>query len=256
MEDMNLNYGVSFSQQSGNGLTDLDSFLKEHSCFSGVSSSKLAPRIENYNAVLAKAIPSETGDNVKGIFKLSNAYTKQVQKVGAMVITGATDIMKSDIETEDNKKTTDGTKKSVLISKGLERVKAISEMTEKRSKIVLNIVEMGTGSSAGPISSHAGKQILATVPGEIVLESFGAFNSFMDAAEVAEKQALSASSTAATKMVSNRFGESAGEATEDVFVIAGHAASTASNIVKIRQAIDPASSVSSTMAKNAIRKNL
>ncbi|KAI3959819.1 hypothetical protein MKW98_029856, partial [Papaver atlanticum] len=52
------------------------------------------------------------------------------------------------------------------------------------------------------------------------------------------------------------FGESAGEATEDVFAIAEHAASTASNIVKIRQAIDPASSVSSTMAKNAIKKNL
>ncbi|RZC79539.1 hypothetical protein C5167_003767 [Papaver somniferum] len=63
----------------------------------------------------------------------------------------------------------------------------------------------------------------------------------MDAAEAAEKQALSASSKTATKMVTDRFGESAGEATEDVFAIAEHAASTASNIVKIRQAIDPAS---------------
>ncbi|KAI3994683.1 hypothetical protein MKX01_002299 [Papaver californicum] len=220
MEDMNLNYGVSFSQQSGSGLTDLDSFLKEYCCFSEVSSStELAPRIENYNTVLAKAIPSKTGENVKGIFKLSNAYTKQVTKSPNLV-------------------------------------KAISRMTEKRSKIVLNIVEMGTGSAAGPISSHAGKQILATVPGEVVLDSFGAFSSFMDAAEVAEKHALSASSKAATKMVKNRFGESEGEATEDVFAIAGHASSTDFNIVKIRQAINPASSVSSTMAKNAIRKNL
>ncbi|KAI3901825.1 hypothetical protein MKW92_047715 [Papaver armeniacum] len=271
MEDMNLNYGVSFSQQSGSGLTVLDSFLKEHSCFSGVSSSstsetssdaqaldwaKLAPRIENYNAALEKAIPSETGETVKGIFKLSNPYTKQIQKVGAMVITEATEEMKRDFKTENSNKTTDGTMKSILISKGLERVKAISERTEQRSKIVLNIVEMGTGSAAGPISSNAGKQILATVPGQVVLDSFGAFSRVMDAAEVAEKQALSASSKTATKMVSDRFGESAGEATEDVFVIAEHAASTASNIVKIRQAIDPASSVSSTMAKNAIKKNL
>ncbi|XP_026434686.1 senescence/dehydration-associated protein At4g35985, chloroplastic-like isoform X1 [Papaver somniferum] len=113
MVDMNLNYGVSFSQQSGSGLTDLDSFLKEHSCFSGVSSSstsktssdaqaldweKLAPRNENYNAALAKAIPSETGETVKGIFKLSNPYTKQIQKVGAMVITEATEEMSATLK--------------------------------------------------------------------------------------------------------------------------------------------------------------
>ncbi|XP_026434688.1 senescence/dehydration-associated protein At3g51250-like isoform X2 [Papaver somniferum] len=73
---------------------------------------------------------------------------------------------------------------------------------------------MGTESAAGPISPNAGKQILDTVPGQVVLDSFGAFSRVMDAAEVAEKQALSASSKTATKMVSDRFGESAGEATE------------------------------------------
>ncbi|RZC85633.1 hypothetical protein C5167_026305 [Papaver somniferum] len=250
MEDMNLTYGVSFSQQSGSGLTDLDSFLKEHSCFFGVSSSspsettsnaralnwaELAPKIEKYSAVLA-----------------------QVQKGGAIVITGATEETKADLETETNKsskKTTDGKKKCVL-SKGLARVRAVSENTEKRSKTVLNIVEMGTGSAVGPISSRAGGKILATGPGKVLLDSIGAFSNFMDAAEAAEKKALSASSKAATKMVSERFGESAGEVTEDVFAIAGHAASTAFNIVKIRKAVDPASSVSSAMVKNAIRMNL
>ncbi|XP_026434659.1 senescence/dehydration-associated protein At4g35985, chloroplastic-like [Papaver somniferum] len=283
MEDMNLSYGVSFSQQSDvSGLTDLDSFLKEHSCFSGVSSpstsgttsdaralnwAELAPRIKYYDAVLEKAIPSRSHEIVKGIFKLSNVCTKQVQKGGAMVIT----------ETENNKsnkKTTDGTKKSALL-KGLERVRTFSDMTEKSSTTVLTIVEMGTESAVGPISSHAEKQILATVPGKVLLDSLGTFGRHIDAAEVAEKQALSAASKAAAKMVSNRFkfplilqlilailvlinifGESAGEATEDIFAIAGHTASTAFNIVKIQGAIDPVSSVSTTMAKNAIMKNL
>ncbi|MCL7031248.1 hypothetical protein MKW94_003130 [Papaver nudicaule] len=268
-----LNYGVSFSRQKGSGLTDLDSFLKEYSCFSGASSSsnsktssgaralnwaELAPKIEKYNTILAKALPGGTGEIVKGIFKLGNAYTKQAEKGGAMVITEATEEKKGEFETENNKsnkKTTDGRKKCVL-SKGLARVRAVSEATEKRSNIVLNIAEMGSGSAAGPISSVAGKLILSTGPGKVLLDSLGAFSNFMDAAEVAQKQALATSSKAVTKRVSDRFGESAGEATEDVFAIAGHAASTAFNIVKIRKAIDPASSVTSTIAKNAIKKNL
>ncbi len=51
----------------------------------------------------------------------------------------------------------------------------------------------------------------------------------------------------------DRFGESAGEATEDVFATAGHCASTACNIFKIRKAINPASSVSSGMLRNAAK---
>ncbi|KAI3994686.1 hypothetical protein MKX01_002302 [Papaver californicum] len=242
MEDMNLSYGVSFSQQSGSAL----------------NWAEIAPRIKKYNSVLAKAIPSRTGKIVKGIFKLSNGCTKQVQKGAAMVITETTDAEQGDSETEinkSNKKTIDGMKKGVL-RKGLARARTFSEMTEKSSKTVLTIVEMGTESAVGPISSHAEKQILATVPGKVLLDSLGAFGRLIDAAEVAEKQALSASSKAAAKMVSNRLGESAGEATEDIFAIAGHVASTGFNVLKIQSAIDPASSISSTMAKNAIMKNL
>lgn len=94
MKDGNpLSYGVTFSWGQGQygssssslGST-LDSFLKEHSCFSGAASTgnkhvdwkEYAPRIEDYNNVLAKAIAGGTGQIVKGIFKCSNAYTSQV----------------------------------------------------------------------------------------------------------------------------------------------------------------------------------
>ncbi|RZC57333.1 hypothetical protein C5167_004637 [Papaver somniferum] len=60
------------------------------------------------------------------------------------------------------------------------------------------------GLSAGPISFHAGKQILAAVPGEVLLDSFSTFSKGIDAAEVAEKQALSTSSKTSTKLVSDR----------------------------------------------------
>ncbi|XP_026447629.1 senescence/dehydration-associated protein At4g35985, chloroplastic-like [Papaver somniferum] len=266
-----LSYGVTFSQQNGSTLSNLDSFLKEHSCFSGFSSSttkntsdvrplnweEFAPRIEDYNGVLAKAIATGTGEIIKGIFKLSNAYTKQVQKGGAMIITEAAEEKKGNLglENNSNKKSTNGTKKKSGLNKGLKRVRTVSKMTEKLSKTVLNTVGYATGSVMGPIvRSQAGKQFLAMVPGEVLLVSLDAVNRIFDAAEVAEKQALSATSKAATTAVSNRYGENAGEATEHVFATAGHAAGTAWNIFKIRKAINPVSSVTSGIAKSAIKK--
>ncbi|MCL7051844.1 hypothetical protein MKW94_030647 [Papaver nudicaule] len=266
-----LSYGVSFSQQSGSTLSNLDSFLQEHSCFSGFSPStaktssggrplnweEFAPRIEDYNGVLAKAIATGTGEIIKGIFRLSNAYTKQVQKGGAMIITEAAEEKKGNLgmENKSNKKTTNGKKKSNGLNKGLKSVRTVSKMTEKLSKTVLNTVGFATGSVVGPVvRSQAGKQFLAMVPGEVLLVSLDAVNRIFDAAEAAEKQALSETSKAATRMVSNRYGENAGETTEHVFATAGHAAGTAWNIFKIRKAINPASSVTSGIAKSAIKK--
>lgn len=81
-----LSYGVTISEQNGGSLGLLESVLMKHSCFSGLASSQnknvdwreYAPRIEDYNGVLAKAIAGGTGQIVKGIFKCSNAYTNQV----------------------------------------------------------------------------------------------------------------------------------------------------------------------------------
>lgn len=75
----------------------------------------------------------------------------------------------------------------------------------------------------------------------------------LDAAEAAEKQTLSATSKAASRMVSNRYGENAGEATEHVFATAGHAANTAWNVFKIRKAINPTSSATKGALKNAVK---
>lgn len=81
-----LSYGVTFMEQYGGSLGLLDLFLSEHSCFSssastrksGVDWKEFAPRIDDYNNFLAKAIAGGTGQIIKGIFKCSNAYTNQV----------------------------------------------------------------------------------------------------------------------------------------------------------------------------------
>jgi hypothetical protein len=50
-----------------------------------------------------------------------------------------------------------------------------------------------------------------------------------------------------------RYGESAGEATEDAFATAGHAVGTAWNLFKIRKAVTPSSSLPGNMVKSAVR---
>uniref|UniRef100_A0A5B6YW54 Senescence domain-containing protein n=1 Tax=Davidia involucrata TaxID=16924 RepID=A0A5B6YW54_DAVIN len=256
-----LSYGVSFSEQYGVNLGLLDSFLQEHSCFSSSSSTQnkdvnwkeFAPRIEDYKNVLARAIAGGTGQIVKGIFICSNAYSNQVQKGGEMILTKASEGKNGVTVRESKSNKGDGATKKTGLNKTLQRVRNLSKMTEKMSKAMLDGVEIATGSVMAPVvRSQAGKALLATVPGEVLLASLDVVDKVLDAAEVAEKQALSATSGAAKRMVSQRFGESAGEATEDVLATAGHCAGTAWNIFKIRKAINPASSASGVL-KNAAK---
>ncbi|XP_043707169.1 senescence/dehydration-associated protein At4g35985, chloroplastic-like [Telopea speciosissima] len=257
-----LSYGVSFSENSPTELGLLDTFLKEHSCFSSSSTTQnrhvdwrdFAPKVDDYNGVLAKAIAGGSGEIVKGIFRCSNAYSKKVQKGGEMILSQVEE--KDGVPAVENKSTKRaGKTKNGGVKKSLKRVRKISKMTEKMSKSLLDGIGIATGSIVAPLAkSQSGKAFLAMVPGEVLLASVDAINKVLDAVEVAERQALSATSGAATRMVSQRFGESAGEVTGDVFATAGHCACTAWNIFKIRKAIDPASSVPSAILKNSVRK--
>ncbi|GFS43913.1 senescence/dehydration-associated protein-like protein [Actinidia rufa] len=260
-----LSYGVSFSD--GGILGFLDLFLKENCCFSCSSGSdrrkdvnwiEFAPAIEDYNNFLSKAIAGGSGQFVKGIFKCSNAYANQVQKGGEMTLTQAMEENAKTISTSARERRGNpnaGAIKKSKLNKSIKRVRKLSKMTEKMSKVMLDGVGLVTGSVMGPVvRSQSGKALLAMVPGEVLLASLDAVNKVLDAAEAAEKQAFSATSAAATRMVSRRFGDSAGEATEDALATAGHCAGTAWNVFKIRKAINPASTVSSGVLRTA-RKN-
>ncbi|XP_061371165.1 senescence/dehydration-associated protein At4g35985, chloroplastic-like [Gastrolobium bilobum] len=258
-----LSYGVTFSEESFGNLGVLDSFLKEHSCFSGLKLSnkndldwkEFAPRVEDYNHFLSKAIAGGTGQIVKGIFICSNAYSNKVQKGGETILNSSAGEKNGVVARESmSNKTTPSASKKNKINKNLKRVRKLSKMTEKLSKSLLNGVGIVSGSVMGPVvKSQTGKAFLRMLPGEVLLASLDAVNKVLDAAEAAEKQTLSATSKAASRMVSNRFGENAGEATEHVFATAGHAANTAWNVFKIRKVINPASSATTGVLKNAAK---
>ncbi|CAJ1937052.1 unnamed protein product [Sphenostylis stenocarpa] len=257
-----LSYGVTFSESTLGSLSLLDSFLKDHSCFSGLNLSKknnldwreFAPKVDDYNHFLSKVIAGGTGQIVKGIFICSNAYTNKVQKGGETILNSSADEKNGVVARQSmSNKIVSGSKKN-KINKNLKRVRKLSKMTEKLSKSLLNGVGIVSGSVMAPlVKSQTGKAFLKMLPGEVLLASLDAVNKVLDAAEAAEKQTLSATSKAASKVVSNRFGESAGEATEHVFATAGHAANTAWNVFKIRKAFTPASSATNGVFKSAAK---
>ncbi|XP_020221350.1 senescence/dehydration-associated protein At4g35985, chloroplastic [Cajanus cajan] len=259
-----LSYGVTFPEQSYGSMGVLDSFLKDHSCFSGLKGSKksdldweeFAPRVEDYNHFLAKAIAGGTGQIVKGIFMCSNAYTNQVQKGGETILNSAAENKNGRMVRESmNSRNADATKNSAM-NENLKRVRKLTNMTEKLTKSLLDGVGIMSGSVMAPVlKSQPGQALLKMLPGEVLLASLDAVNRVFEAAEAAEKQTFSATSQAATRMVSNRFGEEAGEATEHVFASAGHAVNTAWNVSKIRKAMNPASSANAAGALRNSAKN-
>ncbi|ESQ55961.1 hypothetical protein EUTSA_v10025458mg [Eutrema salsugineum] len=268
-----LSYGVTFFPIDQNDVVFvnsvelLDDFLRENSCFSSSSSSasasassssrgsngidwkEFAPKIEDYNNVVAKAIAGGTGHIIRGMFKCSNAYTYQVHKGGETMIT------KAEKKGGGASSQRNATKNKNQINKNLQRVRKLSRATEKLSKTMLNGVGIVSGSVMAPIvKSKPGKAFFSMVPGEVLLASLDALNKILDAAEAAERQTLSATSKATTRMVSERLGENAGEATRDVLGTVGHAAGTAWNVLKIRKAFYPSSSLTSGILKTASRK--
>ncbi|KFK22625.1 hypothetical protein AALP_AAs50448U000300 [Arabis alpina] len=258
-----LSYGVTFTGDQNdvvliNSLELVDDFLRENSCFSSSSASSssrgnangidwkdFAPKIEDYNNIVAKAISGGTGQIIRGMFKCSNAYTNQVNKGGEIMITKAE--KKSGSSSQRN-----ATKNKNQINKNLQRVRKLSRATEKLSKTMLNGVGVVSGSVMGPVlKSKPGKAFFSMVPGEVLLASLDALNKLLDAAEAAERQTLSATSKATTRIVSEKLGESAGEATRDVLGTMGHAAGTAWNVFQVRKAFTPSSSLTSGILKNA-----
>ncbi|XP_052723632.1 protein EARLY-RESPONSIVE TO DEHYDRATION 7, chloroplastic isoform X3 [Vigna angularis] len=232
----------------------LDSFLKDHCCFSGLERSKksdldwedFAPRVKDYNHFLARVIAGGTGQIVKGIFMCSNAYTnQQVQKMGEAILNSAAEKNNANLVRQSMNNRNDATKNSGM-NENLKRVRELTNMTEKLTKSLLDGVATTSGSvMTRVLKSQPGQALLKMLPTEVPLASLDSVTRVFEAAEAAEKQTFSATSKAATRMVSNRFGEEAGEA---VLASAGHAVNTVRNVSVIWKAINPATSANAAGA--------
>ncbi|CAA7037195.1 unnamed protein product [Microthlaspi erraticum] len=259
-----LRYGVTFSGEDGdvvNSLEFLEGFMRENSCFSSLSSSKnnneidwkeYSPKAGEYKSVVAKAIAGGTGHIIKGIFACSNSYSKKVHKGGSEIKIRKETEEKSGDASESNEADKNGTDKKNKLNTNLQRVEKMWNASESIGATVLDGEGMVSGIMIAPVvKSKLGKALLSTAPGEVFLASLDSFNKILGAAEAAEIQAHSASSMAATKLMSKSFGEKAGKTTGKVLETTGSLGRTA---WKIQKALEPSFSLASEIAKNAPRQ--
>ncbi|KAF2578846.1 hypothetical protein F2Q68_00003293 [Brassica cretica] len=123
-------------------------------------------------------------------------------------------------------------------------VETLWKASETIGATVLDGEDMISGLMMAPVlKSKLGKALLSTAPGEILLASLDSF--------AAEMQTHSATSMAASKLVSKSFGEKAGKTTGKVLETTG---SLGRSAWKIQKAMDPSYYMISKIAKNAPRE--
>ncbi|KAG7582845.1 Senescence/spartin-associated [Arabidopsis suecica] len=180
--------GEKFSSASGMNNNEID--WKEY-----------APKAEEYKSVVAKAIAEGTGHIIKGIFTCSNSYSKKIQ--------GGTIAEEVEERSGDISKIDGGgnnvTKKENKLNKNLQRAEKLWKVSEAIGMAVIEGEDMVSGWMVAPVvKSRLGKALLSTAPGEVILASLDSFHNIFGAAEAAEIQTHSATSMAATRLVSKR----------------------------------------------------
>ncbi|XWS40185.1 hypothetical protein CRYUN_Cryun18bG0118900 [Craigia yunnanensis] len=274
-----LNYGLTIAAKGQEGLLkELDSVLETYSCFSVqevkwignwnvvdtrneapeeleieekreliVGSSMaywttLAPNVEDYSGSIARAIASGSGYVVKGILWCGDVTVDRLKWGNEFLKT-----MKPGATSE--------------ISPGalrrMKRVKKLTKMSEKVTTGILSGVVKVSGFFTGSIiNSKVGKKFFNLLPGEIILASLDGFNKVCDAVEVTGRNVMSTTSVVTTGLVSQRYGEKAGQVTNEGLDAAGHAIGTAWAVFKIRKALNPKSVLKpTTLVKAAAQAN-
>ncbi|KAF3440314.1 hypothetical protein FNV43_RR18598 [Rhamnella rubrinervis] len=201
----------------------------------------LAPNVEDYSSTAAKLIASGSGQLIKGILWCGDVTVERLK--------WGNEILKKKMNPNSDKEISPETLKRI------KRVKRVTKMTEKVANGVLSGVVKVSGFFTGSVAnSKMGKKFFGLLPGEIVLASLDGFSKVCDAVEVAGKNVMSTSSNVTTELVSHRYGEEAGKATNEGLDAAGHAMGTAWAAFKIRKALNPKSVIKpTTLAKSAAK---
>ncbi|PKI52867.1 hypothetical protein CRG98_026698 [Punica granatum] len=130
-------------------------------------------------------------------------------------------------------------------------------MSEKVATGILSgVVKVAGFFTSSIVNSTVGKKFFSLLPGEIVLASLDGFGKVCDAVEVAGKNVMSTTSVVTTGLVSQRYGQQAGQVTTEGMGAAGHAIGTAWAVFKIRKALNPKSVLKpTTLVKAAAQAN-
>ncbi|CAI0392850.1 unnamed protein product [Linum tenue] len=201
----------------------------------------LAPNVEDYSSSAARMIATGSAQLIKGILWCGDVTVDRLKK--------GNEAMKQRMSPKSSAEISPETMDRIR------RVKRMTQLTEKVANGVLTGVIKVTGLFTSTLAnSMMGKKVLSLLPGEIVLASLDGFSKVFDAVEVAGRSVMSTSSDVTTDIVSHRYGEEAGQATNEGLGAAGHAFGVAWAALKIRKALNPKSAIKTTaLAKSAVK---
>ncbi|MCO5593192.1 hypothetical protein L7F22_047199 [Adiantum nelumboides] len=283
-EDNLLNYGITFNSNTDmECLKQLDNVLEQYCCFKApqvttqqrdeeyskvaaigndgnvneISATAvlkevpaeeywtaLAPNVEDYSSSIARGIASGAGSIIKGIFWCSGATISQLEKGNYF--------MQGKIKSKDTP-----TKISPSAMRRIQRVQKISAMSEQIVSGVLSGVVKAAAFIARPfVTSKAGQKLLSLMPGQVALASLEGFGKIFDALEVAGKSVLTTTSTATTGLVTQRYGDEAGQFTQQGFNAVGGFLTTAWTVSKLRKVFYPSNFVKSAAKVHGDEKRL
>ncbi|XP_041998796.1 protein EARLY-RESPONSIVE TO DEHYDRATION 7, chloroplastic-like [Salvia splendens] len=193
----------------------------------------LAPNVEEYSGSVAKLIAAGSGQLVRGILWCGDVTVDRL-KWGNEFLT---------------KRMGKGSS-SEISPQALRRLKRVKQMTKMSEKVATGllsgVVKVSGFFTSSVVNSAVGKKFFSLLPGEIILASLDGFNKVFDAVEVSGKNVMSTTSVVTTKLVSQKYGEQAAEATHDGLGAAGHAIGTAWTVFKLRKALNPKSALKPT----------
>ncbi|XP_047944110.1 protein EARLY-RESPONSIVE TO DEHYDRATION 7, chloroplastic-like [Salvia hispanica] len=190
----------------------------------------LAPNVEEYSGSVAKLIAAGSGQLVRGILWCGDVTVDRLKWGNEFLTKRMGKASSSEISPQALRR--------------LKRVKQMTKMSEKVATGLLSgVVKVSGFFTSSVVNSAVGKKFFSLLPGEIILASLDGFNKVFDAVEVSGKNVMSTTSVVTTKLVSQKYGEQAAEATHDGLGAAGHAIGTAWAVFKLRKALNPKSAL-------------
>uniref|UniRef100_A0A0D9VRR9 Senescence domain-containing protein n=1 Tax=Leersia perrieri TaxID=77586 RepID=A0A0D9VRR9_9ORYZ len=211
----------------------------------------IAPNVDDYSSSVARLIARGSGQLVRGIIWCGD-ITAEGLRCGEAVV----------------KKSVGPSGKPAQLKpstiRRMKRARRVSKMSNRVANSILSgVLKVSGFVTSTVLNSKPAQKFFKLMPGEVILASLDGFGKVWDAVEVSGKNVMRTSSVVTTSVVTHRYGDQAGQATQDYLHATGNALGVAWAVFKIRKALDPkgnmkksswASAAAHTVAKESISR--
>ncbi|KAL5219693.1 hypothetical protein ABZP36_020377 [Zizania latifolia] len=209
----------------------------------------IAPNVDDYSSSVARLIAQGSGQLVRGIIWCGD-ITAEGLRCGEAVV----------------KKSVGPSGKPAQVKpssiRRMKRARRVTKMSNRVANSILSgVLKVSGFVTSTVLNSKPAQKFFKLMPGEVILASLDGFGKVWDAVEVSGKNVMRTSSVVTTSVVTHRYGDQAGEITQDYLHATGNALGVAWAVFKIRKALDPKgnlkkSSIVSTAAHTVAKESI